>query len=123
MPLGCSVLLESYVLLAIKDAVSLAKSSLWLPGGTGSRIFGEQTANKAVSSRAQDQKKAQERLANMQQKLQNKNLSNKKRKELKKHQRKLQNTEEKKRNSNVNVSDTHTDESELVRANVQALTI
>ena len=56
----------------------------------------------------------------MQQKLQNKNLSNKKRKELKKHQRKLQNTE-KKRNSNV--SDTHTDESELVRANVQALTI
>ena len=122
MPLGCSVLLESYVLLAIKDAVSLAKSSLWLPGGTGSRIFGEQTANKAVSSRAQDQKKAQERLANMQQKLQNKNLSNKKRKELKKHQRKLENTE-RKRNSNVSVSDTHTDESELVRANVQALTI
>ena len=105
-------------MLAIKDAVSLAKSSLWLPGGTGARIFGEQTANKAVSS------KTQERLANMQQKLQNKNLSNKKRKELKKHQRKLQNTEEKKRSSNVNVSDTHhTDESELVRANVQALTI
>ena len=107
-------------MLATKDAVSLAKSSLWLPGGTGARIFGEQSANKAVSSRAQDQKKAQERLANMTQKLQNKNLSNKKRKELKKHQRKLQNTE-KKRNSNV--SDTHTDESELVRANVQALTI
>lgn len=103
----------------INDAVSLAKSSLWLPGGTGARIFGEQT----VSSRAPDQKKAQERLANMQQKLQNKNLSNKKRKELKKHQRKLQNTE-KKRNSNVNVSDnTHTDESEIIRANVQALTI
>ena len=59
----------------MKDAVSLAKSSLWLPGGTGARIFGEQTANKAVSTRAQDQKKAQERLANMQQKLQNKNLS------------------------------------------------
>ena len=108
-------------MLPIKDAVSLAKSSLWLPGGTGA-IFGEQTANKAVASKAQDQRKAQERLANMQQKLQNKNLSNKKRKELKKHQRKLQNTE-KKRNSNVNVSDTHTDESELVRANVQALTI
>merc|ERR1711971_1131001 len=107
----------------INDAVSLAKSSLWQPGGTGARIFGEQTASKAASSRASDQKKAQERLANMQQKLQNKNLSNKKRKELKKHQRKLQNTE-KKRNSNVNVSDnTHTDESELVRANVQALTI
>jgi len=106
----------------INDAVSMAKSSLWLPGGTGTRIFGEQSASKAVASRAEEQKKAQEKLANMQQKLQNKNLSNKKRKELKKNQRKLKNTE-KKRSNNSNVNDTHNDESELVRANVQALTI
>ena len=115
------VFVRHLFLLDMKDAVSLAKSSLWLPGGTGTRIFGEQTANKAVSNRAQEQKKAQEKLAIMQQKLQNKNLSNKKRKELKKHQRKLKNTE-KKRSSNSNVNET-LDDDELVRANVQALTI
>ena len=105
----------------MKDAVSIAKSTLWRPGGTGARIFGEQTAHKAFVSKDHDQK-VQDKLANMQQKLQNKNLSNKKRKELKKHQRKLKNTE-KKRSSHSNVEDTYNDEAELVRANVQALTI
>ena len=105
----------------MKDAVSVATSNLWRPGGTGARIFGEQTAHRATVTRTQEQR-AHEKLANMQQKLQNKNLSNKKRKELKKHQRKLLSTE-KKRSSNANVHDTHNDETELVRANVQALTI
>jgi len=105
----------------INDAVTVATSNLWRPGGTGARIFGEQTAHRATVTRTQEQR-AHEKLANMQQKLQNKNLSNKKRKELKKHQRKLLSTE-KKRSSNANVHDTHNDETELVRANVQALTI
>ena len=61
----------------------------------------------------------------MQTKLQNKNLSNKKRKELKKHERKLRNDEKKRSNT---AQDHHSyphpeDPSELVVANVQALTI
>ena len=113
------------ILLSIKDAVSLAKSSLWAPGGTGSRIFGDNIANKAVSRGNQPStgtKNAQDKLANMQQKLQNKNLSNKKRKELKKQERKIR-SDDKKRSQTPSHNTSHHDESELVVANVQALTI
>lgn len=111
----------------INDAVSLAKSSLWAPGGTGSRIFGDNIANKASAGRSKEglgtdgAKNAQHKLASMQQKLQNKNLTNKKRKELKKQERKMRN-DEKKRSNDPKIQRSH-DDSELVVANVQALTI
>lgn len=111
----------------INDAVSLAKSSLWAPGGTGSRIFGDNLANKAGAGRgkegtgAESTKNAQDRLASMQQKLQNKNLSNKKRKELKKQEMKMRN--DAKKRSSGNVDQRSHDDAELVVANVQALTI
>ena len=66
-------------------------------------------------------KNAQHKLASMQQKLQNKNLTNKKRKELKKQERKIRN-DEKKRSNDPKIQRSH-DDSELVVANVQALTI
>merc|ERR1712029_364808 len=71
----------------INDAVSLAKASIWAPGGTGSRIFGENIANKAVkssTSTSSNQKSAQEKIAEMQQKLKGPNLTNKQRKKFKK---------------------------------------
>jgi len=105
----------------LTDAVSLAKSNLWGSGGTGSRIFGESAAVKAVTGRSPS-RNAQEKLANIQQKLQNKNISNKKRKELKKNQRKIAN-DEKKRGSASGALDQCGDETEIVIANVQALTI
>ena len=111
------------MLFFLKDAIKL-KSSIWAPGGTGSRIFGDNIANKAVSGKGSG-KSAQEKLVNMQTKLQNKNLSNKKRKELKKHERKLRN-DEKKRSDTAQDHHSHPhpeDPSELVVANVQALTI
>jgi hypothetical protein len=105
----------------LTDAVSLAKSNLWGSGGTGSRIFGENAAVKAVMGRSPS-RNAQEKLQNIQQKLQNKNISNKKRKELKKNQRKIAN-DEKKRGSAAGALDQCGDETEIVIANVQALTI
>ena len=118
---------RSYVCFLSKDAVSLAKSSLWAPGGTGSRIFGDNLANKAGAGRgkegtgAETTKNAQDRLASMQQKLQNKNLSIKKRKELKKQEMKMRN--DAKKRSSGNVDQRFHDDAELVVANVQALTI
>ena len=109
------------ILLLTKDAVSIAKSNLWSSGGTGSRIFGDSAAVKAVTGRSPS-RSAQEKLVNIQQKLQNKNISNKKRKELKKNQRKLHNDEKKRGNSSGGI-DQCGDETELVIANVQALTI
>ena len=108
-------------MLLTKDAVSLAKSNLWSSGGTGSRIFGDSAAVKAVTGRSPS-RSAHEKLANIQQKLQNKNISNKKRKELKKNKRKLAN-DEKKRGSAEGGLDQCGDETEIVIANVQALTI
>jgi len=105
----------------LNDAVSIAKSNLWSSGGTGSRIFGDSAAVKAVTGRSPS-RSAQEKLVNIQQKLQNKNISNKKRKELKKNQRKLHNDEKKRGNSSGGI-DQCGDETELVIANVQALTI
>jgi len=105
----------------LNDAVSLAKSNLWNAGGTGARIFGEKAAVKAVTGRSPS-RSAQEKLANIQQKLQNKNISNKKRKELKKNQRKLANDERKRGSASVGLDDV-SDETEIVIANVQALTI
>ena len=122
---ACCVVYRFLILLSIKDAVNLAKSSLWAPGGTGSRIFGDNIANKAVSrGSSSGAKTSQDKLANMQQKLQNKNLSNKKRKELKKQERKIR-SDDKKRSQGPSSSqnNSHVDESELVLANVQALTI
>ena len=122
-----TVVTSPYVCLLSKDAVSLAKSSLWAPGGTGSRIFGDNIANKASAGRSKEgvgtdgAKNAQHKLASMQQKLQNKNLTNKKRKELKKQERKMRN-DEKKRSNDPKIQRSH-DDSELVVANVQALTI
>lgn len=100
----------------LNDAVSVTKSNLWSSEGTGSRIFGETVALKAVSG-----KSGQEKLKNIQQKLGNKNLSNKKRKDLKKSQRKIANNERKRGqggNDHGQESDT-----EIVITNVQALTI
>ena len=114
-------------LLILKDAMSHVKSSLWGAGGTGARIFGDSVASKAVAGRgrggstAAGAKSAQEKLADMQQKLQNKNLSNKKRKELKKQERKMRG-DEKKRSPRPETNGTN-DDSDLVVANVQALTI
>ena len=106
----------------------MAKSSLWAPGGTGSRIFGDNVANKAGAGRGKEgtgadaAKNAQEKIASLQQKLrENKNLSNKKRKELKKQEMKMRN--DAKKRSSGNVDQRSHDESELVVANVQALTI
>ena len=118
---------SSYVCFLSKDAVSLAKSSLWAPGGTGSRIFGDNLANKAGAEKgkegtgAESTKNAQDRLASMQKKLQNKNLSNKKRQELKKQEMKMRNNAKKR--SSGNVDQRSHDDAELVVANVQALTI
>jgi len=112
---------QSAVDYLLNDAVSLAKSNLWSSGGTGSRIFGDSAAVKAVTGRSPS-RSAQEKLVNIQQKLQNKNISNKKRKELKKNQRKLAN-DEKKRGSAGGGLDQCGDETEIVIANVQALTI
>ena len=66
---------------------------------------------------------AQEKLANMQQKLQTKNLSNKKRKELKKQERKMRSDEKKRSNTSNGFRPDDVDDSEFVVANVQALTI
>eukprot|EP00092_Neocalanus_flemingeri_P108260 GFUD01139018.1.p1 GENE.GFUD01139018.1~~GFUD01139018.1.p1 ORF type:complete len:370 (-),score=101.80 GFUD01139018.1:362-1471(-) len=106
----------------LNDAVSLAKSNLWSSGGTGSRIFGDSAAVKAVTGRSPS-RSAQEKLVNIQQKLQNKNLSNKKRKELKKNQRKLHANEDMKRGSAAGGINQCDDETDLVIANVEALTI
>jgi len=105
----------------LNDAVSIAKSNLWNSGGTGSRIFGESAAAKAVTGRSPS-RNAQDKLVNMQQKFQNKNMSNKKRKELKKNQRKVM-QDEKKRGSVAGGIEQCGDETEIVIANVQALTI
>eukprot|EP00092_Neocalanus_flemingeri_P049015 GFUD01056189.1.p1 GENE.GFUD01056189.1~~GFUD01056189.1.p1 ORF type:complete len:370 (+),score=100.12 GFUD01056189.1:47-1156(+) len=106
----------------LNDAVSLAKSNLWSSGGTGSRIFGDSAAVKAVTGRSPS-RSAQEKLVNIQQKLQNKNISNKKRKELKKNQRKLHANEEMRRGSAAGGINQCDDETDLVIANVEALTI
>jgi len=63
----------------------------------------------------------QDRLINIQQKLGDKNLSNKKRKELKKNQRKLENTEKKKKQNDN--QDNSGSETEISVANIQSLTI
>ena len=105
-----------------QDAVTLAKSNLWNPGGTGSRIFGDNVAAKAVTGRGSN-RNAHEKLANIQQKLQSKNLSNKKRKELKKSQRKLANDEKKRGSPRAGTVSCDEDETEIVMANIQTLTI
>ena len=61
---------------------------------------------------------AQEKLANIQEKLQNKNLSNKRRKELKKSKNKIAGDERKRKER----QDTGNDD-ELVITNIQTLTI
>merc|ERR1712098_978787 len=107
------------------DAVSLAKSSIWAPGGTGSRIFGDNIANnKAVKSSGtiSNQKSAQEKLAEMQEKLKSQNLTNKQRKKFKKQEQKMKNDAKKRSQNNVNGYNSHED-SDLVIANVQTLTI
>jgi len=109
----------------INDAVSLAKASIWAPGGTGSRIFGDNIANKAVkssTSTSSNQKSAQEKIAEMQQKLKGPNLTNKQRKKYKKQEQKMKNDAKKRSQNNVNGYNSH-DDSDLVIANVQTLTI
>ena len=109
----------------VKDAVSFAKSSIWAPGGTGSRIFGDNAANKAANKAAVGRggaKNVQDKLASLQQKQQNKNLSNKKRKELKKQERKIR-SDEKKRSVKGGNGVHNQDDTDLVIANVQTLTI
>jgi len=105
----------------INDAVSFAKSSIWAPGGTGSRIFGDNAANKAAVGRG-GATNIQDKLASLQQKQQNKNLSNKKRKELKKQERKIRSDEKKRSVKGVNGVHNQ-DDTDLVIANVQTLTI
>ena len=102
----------------------MAKASIWAPGGTGSRIFGDNIANKAVksSTTSSNQKSAQEKIAEMQQKLKGPNLSNKQRKKFKKQEQKMKNDAKKRSQNNVNGYNSH-DDSDLVIANVQTLTI
>ena len=104
----------------------MAKASIWAPGGTGSRIFGDNIANKAVKSSTtssnQNQKSAQEKIAEMQQKLKGPNLTNKQRKKFKKQEQKMKNDAKKRSQNNVNGYNSH-DDSDLVIANVQTLTI
>ena len=90
--------------------------------GTGDILpVGDVTCSDFSLYRGKLAKSAQEKLADMQQKLQNKNLSNKKRKELKKQERKMRG-DEKKRSPRPETNGTN-DDSDLVVANVQALTI
>ena len=75
-------------------------------GGTGNRIFGDSVSQEAVTSKKQVKsrsKSGQEKLEGIQAKLNNKNLSNKRRKELKKAGRKVAN-EERRRAENEEAS-------------------
>jgi len=99
--------------------ISMEKSSLWGSEGTGSRIFGEKAAINAVSQKSS--RSNQDRLANIQQKLGDRNLSNKKRKELKNNQRKIENTERKKKQNDD--QDNSGSDTEIAIANFQSLTI
>jgi len=103
-----------YLLQAkFEDAAAVARSSLWNAGGTGSRIFGDSVAHSAVTGRNGRQK-----TDGIQSKLKNKNMSNKRRKEVNRAEKKLAN-DERRRNERVN-DDPAT---EIVIANVEALTI
>ena len=98
----------------------MASSNLWSEGGTGNRIFGDSVSREAVTSKKEVKsrsKSGQEKLEGIQAKLNNKNLSNKRRKELKKAGRKVAN-EERRRAENEDG-----DTEEVVIANVKTLTI
>jgi len=108
-----------------QEAASMARSNLWQEGGTGNRIFGDNVSRAAVAGRNQGNsgrgrsgpKTNQEKLEGIQAKLGNKNLSNKRRKELKKAERRVAN-EERRRAEADEASD-----AEVVIANVKTLTI
>jgi len=116
---------DDLLILRSQEAASVSQSNLWSPEGTGSRIFGETVAQKAVVGRrangyqeASNIKTNQEKMENIQLKLQNKKLSNKRRKELKKAEKKLL-SDDRKNNEIENDSDGI----EVVIANVEALSI
>jgi len=103
-----------------RESGSMASSNLWSEGGTGNRIFGDSVSREAVTSKKEVKsrsKSGQEKLEGIQAKLNNKNLSNKRRKELKKAGRKVAN-EERRRAENEDG-----DTEEVVIANVKTLTI
>jgi len=109
-----------------RDAASISQSNLWNHGGTGSRIFGENVAREAVTGAKAAMRKYdegqvprtnQEKIESIQQKMQNKKLSNKRRKELKKAEKKLVSVERRNNDRDDN-SDT-----EVVIANIEALSI
>lgn len=92
----------------LSDISARARSSLWASTGTGSRILGLDGGRSPART-------AQDKLAGIQAKLQNKNLSNKRRKELKKSKSKLAGQERRRLEGE--------EEEELVIANIQSLTI
>jgi len=94
----------------LTDISGRARGGIWSAEGTGSRILGREGGRSPGRS-------AQEKLAGIQSKLQNKNLSNKRRKELKKSKSKIA-SEEKKRATKETKED-----DELVITNIQTLTI
>lgn len=101
-----------------RDAASISQSNLWNHEGTGSRIFGENVAREAVTSAKSAIQTNQEKIENIQQKMQNKKLSNKRRKELKKAEKKLVSVERRNNEREDDNSDT-----EVVIANIEALSI
>merc|ERR1712032_1142250 len=102
---------ESFLIkVCLKNTSARARGGIWSAEGTGSRILGREGGRSPGRS-------AQEKLAGIQSKLQNKNLTNKRRKELKKSKSKIA-SEEKKRATKETKED-----DELVITNIQTLTI
>jgi len=95
----------------LNDISGRSRSGMWSAEGTGTRILGREGGRSPGRT-------AQEKLANIQEKLQNKNLSNKRRKELKKSKNKIAGDERKRKERR----DTGKDD-ELVITNIQTLTI
>lgn len=94
------------------DISARARESLWAPNGTGARILGREGT-------PSPHRTAQDKLAGIQAKLHNKNLSNKRRKELKKSKSKLESQQRRKQEQEENSRP----EQELVISNIQSLTI
>jgi len=94
----------------LTDISGRARGGIWSAEGTGSRILGREGGKSPGRS-------AQEKLAGIQGKLQNKNLSNKRRKELKKSKSKIAGDERRRAAKETE------DDAELVITNIQTLTI
>lgn len=101
--------IDAAVDFLLADVSARDRVGIWSTEGTGSRILGREGGRSPGRS-------AQEKLVGIQNKLQNKNLSNKKRKELKKSRSKIAGEERKRGNK-------ETENDELVITNIQTLTI